>query len=456
MAPVILAGAAVAILVAWFVWQSTERGTVFRGAVLGLTLSFCYWYFLPAVNVFLIGFETDQIEAGPAFVRQAFLIAVAYMSAALLGLLVMFSSFRVPTLGDSTQQASMYLPPVRRLQRQAFVTVLSALGLLASRFGTDGTELILQIVTGETSARANMEYYNVSSGILSSLDGLWEIINIASCTFLLCLCTTLRQSLGMTRNLAVLALLVMFVASGSRSMIVYALVAGLLARSMRPPPTDSVAAGGKRGRWAPLAATVLLAAAAAAIASFGSRFENYEFGMASAVLGMLFNHNDMLRELASVLSSLDQYRHAPFFDFALTPFTFLLPRFLGFDKDIPDHLVRYNLDRMGIDIRVDPGNYFPGLVADFLMVFGTWGGVIAFAAFACAVTVATAWLGRAVSHRVPATALAASTLGLLFVSFRNIPGSFALSALIFAAFAILAAPKRTASNASLENTNGSF
>jgi hypothetical protein len=338
------------------------------------------------------------------------------------------------------------MPSPRLLERLALVTLLSTIGILMSRFGSDGSDLVLRIVLGEDSARANMEYYNVSSSILSSLDGLWEIFNIAACCFLLCLCAAARDGFGLTRIVSGIGMFVMFIASGSRSMIIYVLVAIVLTCLMRPPVSRLTVSKRKRSRaWLinGVAALVFVAAAIAAVGSYLSRFANYDLSVGLALMSMLVNHNDMLRELGSVLGRIELYSNVGQFDFMLTPFTFLLPRFLGFDKDIPEHLVIYNMNRMGIDIRTDPGNYFPGMVADFVMVFGPWAGAIAFAAFLCAIFLVVRRIARVTANAHSATALYASSVGLTFIAFRNIPGSFALSVLIIAGLAWLTVTRNT-------------
>lgn len=420
-------------------WLAVGRDTLGRGIVAVVALSFSYWYLLPAANAFLIGFETDQIEAKWANMRLAFVVTGGFMSITLLAVAVVFGTRVGPSLVSRRTIPHTRLLSRVALGRLSLLTLVSTLGILVSRFSNEGSDVILSIILGATSAREYMEYYNVSSGILASLDGLWEIVNVVTCCLLLCICVAARDSFGSTRMLAAISLFVMFVASGSRSMLIYVLVSILLTRLVRLPVSREPTSLAGHSVWSKRLPVTLLfvAAISSAIASYASRFANYEFGMTSALLGVLVGHNDMLRELAGVIGNMDQYSGVGAFDFCLTPFSFLLPRFLGFDKGIPEHLVLYNQDRMGIDIRYDPGNYFPGIVADFSMVFGFWLGAIAFTGFLLVFFLGIRWLAQSLPNVQTAAAFAASSLALIFGSFRNISGALVLSILILLALSWL-------------------
>ncbi len=426
-----------------FAWLSARNSLSARIATAAVMLSFGYWYLLPALNIFFIGFDVDQIEASRDNVAFAFVIVGVFLS------LTLFVIMLVPLLWPTSREDRRRDGPVeilndRRLSRLGTLLTVSSAAMFISRFGGDGSELLLRMALGEVSARTNMEFYNISSGVLSSLDGLWEIANISICCLLICICTAARNSYGSTRLLAIISLVVMFIATGTRSLVIYVMVAALLTILARPKAPRQIRTRADGSSWLKRLPVILLflVATSAAIGAYASRFQDYELDVGGAVLQTLVGNNDMLRELAAVLGRIDRYNAVGVSDFIQTPFTFLMPRFLGFDKQIPEHLLIYNRDLMAIDLRYDQGNYFPGLVADFVMVFGPWLGAVALAAFMCAILLVVRGLARRVPGLVMSTAFIASSMALVFVSVRNIPGSMALSVLILLSVSCMLARTR--------------
>jgi hypothetical protein len=112
-------------------------------------------------------------------------------------------------------------------------------------------------------------------------------------------------------------------------------------------------------------------------------------------------------------------------DFFLTPFTYMMPTFLGFQKTIPTHLAAYNHLRAGIDIEYGEGNVFPGLVGDFWLLFGPW-MPLPFACFVVTFCIAQHYAANVIPNGRGRSAFELAALSYLFFCFRNITGALVL------------------------------
>jgi hypothetical protein len=170
------------------------------------------------------------------------------------------------------------------------------------------------------------------------------------------------------------------------------------------------------------------------IAFYGiaARFAISEPG-ANYVADSALNNNDMMRELAFVQLNMAHYTPSDSLkeaaNFLRTPFDFILPSFLGFNKPIPYHLLAYNFERAGIALESGQGNVFPGLVADHYMVFGI-GGAVVFALVMVLALFLIQGLGAFIVADTTRGGFYAVNLVSVFVSFRNLQGSLILTMIL--------------------------
>lgn len=389
-----------------------------RAAALAIALGFLFWYWLPAANIFWLGYTGPGSLAvpRPAAVAAAWL-ALAYHAAATAAVALAARW----SLAETDARAAA---PPRWLGPLALA---SALAFAFVRFGDP--RLTVAVLTAAESARDHLHFFNRSASVRESLEKLWEILTLWTALFALAWAADRRALAGVTGLAAAAAVVVLLLVSGARLTVLMAVFTVIAAVLMRP-----------RGRAATLRWPAVLAGgglAALVIAALAARFR--DDGLASALAGSLLVNNDMLSETAFVLARFPGRVWGGAQDFLITPLTFLMPGFLGFDKAIPAHLIAFNRVRAGIDLLTGQGNVFPGIVGDFAMVFGAWAGVPVFAALILLFALFADGLARLLPDPAVRRAWLAALAAFLFVSLRNTQGSLVLVALagLCAAWAVM-------------------
>lgn len=319
----------------------------------------------------------------------------------------------------------------------AWTIAVSTLGALVVRFASEGPGVLLDILAGRASSREFLTYYNISEGATQSLLALWDIANIAVSVYLIAFAVNQSKLLSFHGALAAFALVLSFLGSGTRSILVlgiFAVMAGFLFRPAEEELLERKINGLSGLRYIYL--TFLGAVVGLASTGIVARFTVFRNEEGDFISNTLFNNNDMFRELVFIKTYMVNY--APrelgreIYNFLQTPFSFILPRFLGFDKEIPDHLITFNQIRANIDLLSGQGNVFPGLIGDFHMLFGVLGPVF-FAAFILAFGMAIKSVSGWIPSQTAAMAFWVTMCANLLVSFRNISGSLALIALLLLA-----------------------
>lgn len=378
---------------------------------------FCFWYWLPGLNLVTVGYVgLDNFFITPT-VNDACWLVLLYALAALALLW-----FTQPLMAQRAAPVEWRIPA--RLLAQ--VVLASALAYLIVRFAAQGTAILTELMTGAYNARSEMDFSNHSQSAAQSLLALWEITTIWAALFCIAWHVTERQLLTLGGVAAMGALVMLFVGSGTRAVLLQALFVGMMARFLRPAAPRRPSSGSALRVLFYAVPTVLLAGSI--YAGFKARFEDdagyAAAGMMITVVSTFIVNNDMMRELAFAFDSF-QPSLSGAWDYFLTPFTFMMPSFLGFEKNIPAHLITYNQLRAGIDVESGQGNVFPGLVADFWLVFGSWGPVV-FAVFLALFAIGVVHLSRLVPSGPARLAYQIVAMSYLFFSFRNISGALVL------------------------------
>jgi hypothetical protein len=407
---------------------------------------FIFWYWLPAMWT-LNAPLTDGTAEGltqDALDVSAWIV-LAYHAAALL---VLIASRKALTPMNKTYPADSIA-----LKLPSAVVLISSIALLVVRFSNEGPNVIFSLLVGLTSAREYMTFFNRSESAADSLLALWEIANVWAALFLLASHVLRARLLSASGVMASLALVICFLGSGTRSLVLMGIFVVMAGRLTRNRPAVAAMTQPLLGKAASYWYGVLVLAIVAAVGlGLSVRFDSESGGSDSNFLmDAVLSNNDMFRELAFAEAQLADYAPTNVTDFALTPFTFSLPGFLGFEKTIPDHLLYFNYHRAGIDLLHAQGNVFPGVIADFHMVFGASGPVwfaLFLAAFLYAAKLASTFLPCS-SVRL---AFQITFLSYLLVSFRNIHGGLLLILVLGVVLAKLTArlaPHRPLGNARL-------
>lgn len=379
-----------------------------RAVALAIGLGFLFWYWLPAANLFWLGYRGPGSLAVPqeALVRAAWL-ALAYHAAATAAVgLAARLAYAEPQARSGP--APRWLGPL---------ALASALAFAFVRF--DDPRLTLAVLSTAESARDHLHFFNRSASVHESLEKLWEILTLWCALFALAWAADRRALAEIGGLAAAAAVVVLLLVSGARLTVLMALFAAVAALVLRPR--------GERGRAALPALLAAGGLAALIVAAVAARFR--EEGLARALAGSLLVNNDMLSETAFVLARFPGQVWGGARDFLVTPVSFMMPGFLGFDKAIPAHLIAFNKVRAGIDLLTGQGNVFPGIVGDFAMVFGPWRGVPLFAGLVLVFALLADALARGLPDPAVRRAWAAATAAFLFVSLRNTQGSLVLVAL---------------------------
>jgi hypothetical protein len=297
------------------------------------------------------------------------------------------------------------------------LVLAAAAGLFVWFFADKGVLIIFQILTGATSARELAVFDNFSASISDSLRALLEIAVIFVALFLIGHAALDRRLASLPTGLALAAVVLVFLGTGTRATLLMTLVVVLLAMASGQRVPARRASGGQVVLGLVLA-MILVVPIVIAI----SARQAISTGQTDPVLALLVVNNDMFRELVFVMSQMQSFQSDGGLAFVMTPFTYVTPTFLGFSHDIPDHVLAFNMARTGIDLILGTGNVFPGIIADFRLAYG-WLGPFAFSAFIGCFAIAIAQFQRVYPRGLAVTAAQCAATAFLFFSFRNIhPG----------------------------------
>ncbi|WP_426164938.1 hypothetical protein [Sandarakinorhabdus sp. DWP1-3-1] len=409
-------------LAAILAWPQIEKSVATRTIFVAVNAAFAYWYWIPSINILAGGYlGEDPVLPNPLVAREAVWIVLIYHLAALVTLsllpsVVDASAVRDPRRGEPVMPSGVI----------SIGLFAAAIGLFAWYFADKGWYILIQVATGGVSAREVMDFDNFSSSATDSLRALLEIAVIYTGLFVVGYATLKRQLVSMPTGFAFASIILVFLGTGTRATILMVLVVVLVA-----------IASGERVRQSTVSSGRLVIGVVAAIMfivpiamTIGARY-SVSTGQTNPVLALLVVNNDMFRELVFVMEQMQSYPGGDIRNFVAVPFTYVTPRFFGFERHIPDHLLIYNMARNDIDLILGAGNVFPGLVSDFRLVFGIFGPV-AFSAFIGAFAVAVGMLGRLFMRGPMLTAAQVALAAFLFFSFRNIHPGLVL-VLIFSA-----------------------
>ncbi|PZN92991.1 MAG: hypothetical protein DCF31_14140 [Alphaproteobacteria bacterium] len=385
-----------------------------RIAFLATAGAFCFWYWFPALNLLTLRFYgPDERVPTESSVTVAIWLVLAYQMSVIVGLAAvrpLFAPLQNLAVIDGDDRAARWL---------GFLVLGSAIAFLVARFARDGIGVLVDLAVGLASARDNATYFNRSEDAGTSLLALWDIVNIWIALFVIALMTWRRALLSGPCIAALGAIAFVFLASGTRAVLMQALF--IIGMTIAVRGTAAIRPVSRPGRsW--LYLIPLVGVAGLAFSAFASRFrESGSSGGLLTIVDTLLVNPDMTRELAFVLDRMPNFPNHTASPFVITPFAFSLPRFLGFDRQMPEHLVAFNGMRGDIDLLFGQGNIFPGIVADFHMVFGPAGPVL----MALFVAIHAIGLDR-VAQFIPDTTqrggYVVACIAYMFFSFRNIGG----------------------------------
>ncbi len=449
MTILILAALATNLAVGWYALIASQRSASIRPLVVCVQLAFAFWYFIPAINVLFVGLALDDLPASQGSLEEAFFLVSGYHLAVTFSLMLFLRAGIVA----STPKNGAFEASERSCSIASQLCLASSIGLFIFRFWESGPHLLYAIVRGVESARSHMAFYNQNASMADALVGLWEIVNISCALYLFALSFRCNFSSLAIRLTSAFAVVVAFVSTGTRVNILLLLfiwfVLWVTKSSAVPVKVHGRPKRFTLKRSSLLGAVALTVGVIAVALPYAARFSSDDSSAAyissddSVILDVVVSHNDMFRELAFTLEENFAGGDELGVDFALTPVTFLMPRFLGFDKEIPAHLIQWNLARTGIDLRTDEGNSFPGLIADYFMVYGFVPGALLMTLFILAFFIFVSKLATQISSAPMREAYAAVCLAYLFVSFRNIPGALVLVTVTLIGFAMLLRRRKT-------------
>ncbi len=400
-----------AVLASVLAWPLVARVPAARIVFVAVCAGFGYWYWIPSVNILMDGYLGEELVLpDPIVARDAVWTVLVYQLAALAALCAL-----VPALDTRPAVAR---PPLKVPVAYIAPAVLAAAAaLFVWYFADKGVLIIVQVLTGATSARELADFDNFSASVWDSLRALLEMAVIFSALFLIGYATLDRRLATLATGLAFGAIILVFLGTGTRATLLMALCVILLAMASGARVAPRRASAGRLALGLALGAVLVVPIVIAISAR-----QAISTGQTDPILALFVVNNDMFRELVFVMSQMQSYQGDGGVAFVMTPFTYVTPTFLGFSRAIPDHVLAFNMARTGIDLILGTGNVFPGLVADFRLAYGAAGPLV-FAAFIGGFALALAQFGRFQPRGLALAAAQCAAAAFLFFSFRNIhPG----------------------------------
>jgi len=404
-------------------WSISCRSIEFKILTLTVVFSFVFWYCLPG-DFFLMGSAADSKDS---FLYDSFFNIT---QAVLLSITCFFVLLTVPFFLSYKKKQGPTSVNLRKLNLLIFLIFISAVFRFYILFREFGFDFIFKIIIGVSTPREVMSFENFSNGYYQSFMAFWDIENIFIGVSLAATLAWERKILSLSFVFSILIVLISFISSGTRSILLLLLFSIFVSIICRPKQLVKVNIKKHNSIFYKIVICSMFSGLLfLAVSSVTSRFNDVTENN-SLVLQNIGENNDMLRELVFVFAN-DKNSDVNPIPFISTPFTFLMPRFLGFDKKVPSHLINFNMDREGIDVLWGAGNVFPGIIADMYMCFGIF-AVATLPLFTIAYFFTSYWV--TVRSRINPFnyGLFVALQSYYFISFRNIQGS--LSFLVISAF----------------------
>jgi hypothetical protein len=430
---------AIAIILSLQMIRTLKPNSGALSLYLCMIIAFAFWYWMPAlyvINMLHLNENIDQIDSDQ-ILDTINLVMIYYIAVIIMTTALLKDVFKRVAIEDNSRMSES------RLTVASIVVFGSAVGFIVFRFLDQGTNLITDIITGIMSARDYLTYFNRSEDAVDSLVALWEILTICCSLYLFTIHSLRGRLASISGNLSLAALAIMFSSSGTRSILLMAFFCLFITKSIRIRVRSSIHSLKTRiisANHAGIALSIIIVVFISL--SYMVRFERDKMDVADVVVSSTLSNNDMFTELAFVLSDMKGYNDGSVTDFLFTPFSFMFPSFLGFDKNIPAHLVDFNLSRGKIDLLNEEGNVFPGIIGDFHLNFGIL-GPIALAFFIYVVVYCLAKITNSICDPILSLAFIVTFMSYLFISFRNIQGSLALVLLLGIALPAILTVKKT-------------
>lgn len=398
---------------AWFAYQSQPARRLYASAIL---IGMIYWYILPG-SMFTAGLAAGTRDLYLLRDQNSVLAAMLIVLSS-LALMLLTPSLLRPNFGRF-QEAGLRVN--RHIRSLAGVALVSAILILVLSFAEFGLSIMFSVLSGEETARSLMSFDNRSSGLAQSLIALLQIITAFTSVFCIAFVTINRQFNSSIAFMAFTALVLLLISTGTRSFLLmglFVIIVGLVCRSSRETPNQA-SVRPRRPRVVFFAINISIAIMA--IISIYARFRDNVIERDELLLNSVSSHNDMFRELIFILSTGREYSR-DMLSYLLTPVSFALPSFLGFEKSIPSHLVDFNLIRANIDLIHGQGNVFPGLIGDAYILTGAFAPIFIMAVTLIMFSIFQLSVERR-KNSVIELPLLCALLSYFFISLRNLQGS---------------------------------
>lgn len=408
-------------LVAWVVYRRSPIRALYAMTIL---LSIFYWYVLPG-TLFIAGLAAGREDLYLLGDRDAVATAIAVVLLSLALLLIVPSLIaNIPLADGGISQKAFYI-----IKYIVIGNVIAAALSFSISFQQYGFDVMLNLLKAEETARNLMSYQNFSSNFGQSLSALLEITVTFTSLFCLALLTITGQVNSMNFLLSFLSVVLLLISTGTRSILLMAIFATAIGFFLKRTYQLKAQSGiGKIFSKIPLIALnigVAFLSFLTIIARFNDTSVSDDVWFSS-----ISSHNDMFRELVFVISGAGNHP-TDIIAFILTPVSFAMPSFLGFNKSIPLHLIDFNLRRADIDLVGGEGNVFPGLLGDAYMLTDAFAPLFVFGLIGCILLLFNRAALKGRSDQI-AIALLIALLSYFFISVRNLQGSL----LIVSAFAV--------------------
>ena len=335
---------------------------------------------------------------------------------------------------------------IRGMNVVAFVNFAAAVVLFVASFAQFGSQILINLLLAESTARTLMTFENTSSGAAQSLMGLLQIVLTFTALFTLAFFAMARRINSTGFFFGVLTVVLLLISTGTRSvflMAIFAIVMGVMhrggAQSRNVMHRGGVQSRKRRFLSAKVTDVPYLALNVTALIGIilviVARFRDSPSELAELLLSSVSAHNDMFRELLFVMGDRAAYS-SDLLGFLITPVSFAMPSFLGFDKSIPEHLVQFNLYRANIDLIGGAGNVFPGLLGEAYLAAGIFAPLVVTGLIGIILSAFNRAAARG-RYDLFAIALLIALLAHFMISVRNLQGSLAIIAVLAIGFRIL-------------------
>ena len=198
-------------IVSFVVFAPIFRRESERMMFLTLAAGFTFWYWIPALNLCTVGYiGLDQFFISDT-VDKACWMVLGFQLVTFIGLWLAAPMFGKPLASRETSRDPSFVLPA--------ICLTSALSFLALGVGQQGFGVLLEIANGLTGAREYMSFENRSQGGGQALLGLLEILAIWLSLFSVSWIIARNRFLTLGGIASVAALTFMFIATGTRAVL---------------------------------------------------------------------------------------------------------------------------------------------------------------------------------------------------------------------------------------------